>query len=180
MSVDPNSRLINNRFTRSQRGMRLLHILEPSKWWTIIFALGAIAIITWTLTIYKAQARDEATHEAEIVANADGQYNQCVASIPVLSKINGFIAGDRIIRNTLVKNSYGTYISTPRSSGQYEVRKANWLRLRQARVAAYQVKFPVPSQPQCAARRAQVFKQAHERVPPLPRKPKLLSAPKKK
>lgn len=145
------------RFWRSPFGKRVIHILEPSRWWTVIFGVGAIAIIVWTLTIYRQQARDEATHAAEIGANATSQYHQCVTSIPVLVKINGFIAGDRIIRNTLVENSYRVYVATPVRTMERRIRYANWVRLRRARAEAYEVKFPVPTAASCAALRAKLL-----------------------
>lgn len=155
------------KFWHSRFGRAAERALTPSKWWNILFGFVVIVVVVWTLTIYRSQAKDEAVHAAEIVANADGQYNQCVASIPAFTKINGFITGDRIIRNTLVKNSYAIYIATPKTSMQYIIRRSNWQHLRKARAAAYQVKFPVPTKKQCADRRAEVFIQAHEKVPPL-------------
>lgn len=126
------------------------------------FGLAAVVVALFfvnqnTQSAVAHQARDEATHRAEIHANAVSQFNQCLASIPVLTKINGFIAGDRIIRNTLVTNSEKVYLATPAASPQFAVRKANWLRLKEARADAYEVQFPVPSKESCRVLKAKLL-----------------------
>jgi hypothetical protein len=142
------------RFWESEFGQRLVRILEPSKWWVAIFVVGLIAVNVWMLTIYRSQSRDEATHAAELVANANGQHTACVKSIPVLTKINAFIAGDLIIRNTLVENAEANLRANPDSPTKI----ANYDRLIRARAKAYEVKFPVPTVKSCAALRTQLLK----------------------
>lgn len=122
--------------------------------WFVVFAIGMIGTLVWTLTISRNQARDEAVHAAEIVANADAQRAQCIGSIPVLRKINGFIEGSQIVDAALVKNSLANLKVTPKGTHLYAVRAGNLQRLTAARDAAAQVKFPVPTKTQCRTRRA--------------------------
>lgn len=154
------------RFWRSDFGRKTIRVLEPSKWWTIAFSIAVIAVIVWTLTIYRQQARDEAAHAAEIVANADGQYTACLVAIPIAERINAFIAGEKIIRNTLVRNSLANHLADPTNP----VKLANYQRLRRARAEAYQVRFPVATPAVCLARRTKVFGDARQKAPPLPAK----------
>lgn len=160
------------RFVDSRLGRRIRHALEPSKWWVIIFAIGGIAVIVWTLTIYRSQeaqtARqaiastnqrsDEAKHEAEIFANANSQYHQCIASIPILTRINGFIEGDRIIRNTLVANAQANVDASTPGSKQHATRVGNLHRLQRARAKAYEVRFPVPTRRSCLVSKKKLLK----------------------
>lgn len=126
--------------------------------WVVILAVGLIAVNVWTLTIYRTQASEEAARTAQIVSNAEGQERSCIASIPILTKINQFIVGDRIIRDALIANAKASVRSTPRSSPQRATRVANLHRLEQAREKAYEVRFPVPTKRECVALRAKLLK----------------------
>lgn len=149
---------LDNRFTRSKAGRSILRVLEPSRWWIILFAAALIVVVVWTLTIYRDEAKDQArlaasqaVHQAEIkeqrdrvVANADSQYRQCVASIRTYRKINGFIQGQSIIAGALVSNATANVEATPTTSSQYLTKVRNLQRLIVAKDASKQVQFPVP------------------------------------
>ena len=152
---DPPERV--KRFWRSRFGQGVVEVLEPSKWWVLIFVIGLVAINVWTLTIYRSQSRDEARHAAAITANAQGQYVACVKSIPVLRKINAFISGSRIVDDALVTNSLANLHVTMRGTHLYAVRLSNLARLERARTEAAQVKFPVPTIASCAALRRRLL-----------------------
>lgn len=147
-----------SKFTGSKVGRLLMQRLDSWKPWVVVLAAGLIAVNVWTLTIYRGQARDEATHAAEIVASADGQYTSCVGSIPVLKKINGFIIGARVVDEALVRNSRANLAATPIDSPLYTVRAGNLNRLRAASAAAAQVRFPVPTRSTCNALRDRLLK----------------------
>lgn len=149
-------RIAESRFAQSRVGQRVFHALAPSRAWVVIFVVAIVGVNVWTLAIYRTQAKDEATHAAEIAANADSQYHQCVSSIPVLRKINGFISGEGIIASALVSNGRANLAATPTTSPLYSTRVKNLERLEEARAAAAQVKFPVPTRESCRALRAQL------------------------
>lgn len=134
-----------------ERGAR--HHLDNWKPWTAIAYLGLVGIVVWSFTLYRGQAQQSAEHTAEIVANATTHYQQCIASIPELTKINAFIIGEQIIRNTLVRDSKATLAATPRSSPEYAARVGNLHRLERARAETFQVRFPVPTRKKCAKER---------------------------
>lgn len=152
MAIEPPRGI--QRFWRSPFGERLIRLLEPSRWWIVIFIVGIIFVNVWTLTIYRTQAKDEAAHAAENVANSDGQYVACLKSIPVLEKVNGIIENDRIIRDALVKNSRANHLADPGDP----VKAENYRRLKQARADAYQVKFPIPTKESCAELRSRLLR----------------------
>lgn len=148
-----------HRFTRSRPGLWLRGKLDDWKPWVGILLAAVVAVNVWTLTIYRAQAKDEAVHSAEIVANADGQYHQCVTSMPVLAKINRFIVGAQVVDAALVANSRANLAATPKTSPLYELRQGNLERLRDALASAVEVKFPVPTRATCAELRARLLSQ---------------------
>lgn len=154
-----------SRFTGSKFGRLLMRRLDNWKPWVVVLLAGLIAVNVWTLTIYRTQSKvtarqaaSDAARATEKVANANSQHTSCVNSIPFVKKINAFIAGDRIIRNTLVRNAKAVLDGTPPGSSMYATRAGNYNRLRQAREQAFQVEIPVPTKKSCAALRTALLK----------------------
>lgn len=158
MTITEPPRLVR-RFWQSPTGQRLVRLLEPSKYWIMIFIVGLIAVNIWALVIQRTQAADEATHAAEIQANAKSQFTACLKSIPVLKKFNDFVEGDRIIRNALVKNALANKKATPVNDPSYATKVANLNRLRTARAQAFELKFPIPTFADCRDLRARLLEE---------------------
>lgn len=142
------------------------HRLDNWKLWVGIAYFGLSAVVVALFFINQNtqgavahQARDEATHHAEIVANATSQYHQCLTSIPVFGQINNFIDGVREVEETLVVNSAAVVASTPRMDPEYKTRVENLQRLRDSSAAAAHVKFPVPTTDSCKTLEAKLLKE---------------------
>jgi hypothetical protein len=97
-------------------------------------------------------ARDEAVHQSEIAAGRQAALTQCLASIPELTKINGFVESVQAIRDALQENSEALLTTTPRGSLLYQVRKASLRRIRATAKQIEAVHFTVPTIAQCRAR----------------------------
>lgn len=145
---------------------KLAKFLYPyhRNWRVIVFGSALIAITVWNITISSdqaktaaKQARDEAAHLTEIIGNADSRYDLCIASIPFTIKLNAFIEGDRVVRNTLVRNAKSLLDATPKGTRTYAIRRENWLHLLIARAEAFQVKIPVPTKLGCRKLRTQLL-----------------------
>jgi len=97
-------------------------------------------------------ARDEAIHQSEIVSARQAAYTQCLASIPELEKINGFVGSVRAIRDALEQNSTALLDSTPPGAPLYTVRVHSLARLRMTAKRIEAVHFQVPTIAECNAR----------------------------
>lgn len=149
----------------SRVGRRLLPYLHPSPVWVIIFMVGGIGIIVWTLTIYRGQTHEAAArsraqlqaaaiHTAEIDANAQSRYQACVDSIPQLTKIDAFIEGTQEGWHILITNSRVNRDTAPKGSATYRKRDANLNRIIRAAAKIDEASaFPVPTLKQCKALR---------------------------
>lgn len=149
---------------------RLRQQLRPTmdtfNFWVGIAYFGLVAVVVAlyflnqnTAANIRRTAADEATHAAEIRSSAESRYSECLNSIPVLVKINRFIEGERIVDGALVENSEANLAATPSGSALYATRVANLRRLRAAKAAAFEVKFPVPTRAACAALRRRLLAQ---------------------
>lgn len=142
------------------------HKLDNWKLWVGVAYFGLAAVVVALFFINQNtqktvvnQAKDEAAHKAEIVANADAQFNQCIVSMPTLGEINKFISGVQIVESALVLNSAAVVTATPMNDPQYNTRVRNLERLQDAQAAASHVKFPVPTRAQCKSLRARLMKE---------------------
>lgn len=160
-------RIAQSKFAASRVGQAVFHALAPNRTWVFLFVVAIVSVNVWTLTIQRAQAHDEAIHAADIaanhareIANAESQYRSCLGSVPVLKKINGFIQGNKIIRDTLVANARANVSTTAIDDPQYDTRVANLHRLEMARAESFQVQFPVPTAATCMALRNRLLKKA--------------------
>jgi hypothetical protein len=138
--------------------------MSTTAFWLIV-AYFILAAVTFGLFVAlhdssKAQARtarDEAVHQAEITSAARAAVSQCLASRPVLFRINGFLTAEKDIAETLVANSLRTVRQTPMSSAMYDLRVSNYLRLRSRLQAIESVRFPVPTVAACKSRGSRVL-----------------------
>ena len=85
------------------------------------FGLAAVVVALFfvnqrTQRAIADQQRAAGVHTAEIVANATSQYHLCLASIPELREINAFVAGVKVVHDTLLANSEALLAKTPRSA----------------------------------------------------------------
>lgn len=171
---------ITLKFVKSNTGRWLRRFLEPSKPWNILFVTAGILVLVWTLTIYRAQARDEAANTARTAANAEAIQTSCIQSIPTLNKINVFVmsvggiaVGLNDIAKVLVTNGQATLDHTPKTSAIYKTRKANLVRTRAAKAeslaaasASKKLHFTVPTKADCmvlAVKEAGVNQAKHQR-----------------
>ena len=86
---------------------------------------------------------------AEVAANANAQYQQCVQSIPQLTKINRFIRGVQHEHSTLLKNSLASHAATPTDSALWQAQVKNIARLREANNEVKNVRFKIQTQASC-------------------------------
>jgi len=139
------------------------HKLDNWKLWMGIAYFGLVAVVVvltldWSRTNAEVArtTRIVAARHAEVVANADAQYQQCVKSIPLFTRVNNFIRGVERIERALLQNSEASHLATPPGSALYDAQVTNIIRLREAIRAARQVAFHVPSMQQCRELRARL------------------------
>ena len=140
--------------------------LDNWKFWVGVAYFGLAAVVVALFFVNQRtqraiadQQRAAGVHTAEIVANATSQYHLCLASIPELREINAFVAGVKVVHDTLLANSEALLAKTPRSSPLYAVRLRSLLRLRRAARAAARVKFHIPTEAGCKALRKRLLAQ---------------------
>jgi hypothetical protein len=139
--------------------------LDDWRFWMGVAYFGLILVICALWINYDRvnadaarTARIVAARHAEVVANADSQYQQCVQSGPVFSHVNKFIFGVEAVEQALLTNTETTHRATPPGSAIYATQTANIARLRDAIQAARLVAFPVPTATQCRALRARLMR----------------------
>lgn len=142
----------------SKEGIR--RILDTWQFWIGVayFGLVCVVVALWIgfSRVSTDQARTEriqAARHADIVANADAQYQQCVKSIPTLRRVDGFLEGVREVHHILLVNSEASHQATPPGSALYQTQKRNIERLRDAFKKVNGVKFPIPTHSSCVALR---------------------------
>lgn len=140
--------------------------LDSFNFWVAVAYVGLVAVVVALFFInqnttanVKRTTADEAAHSAEILSSARSRYQECVASIPVLTKINGYLDGTRIVDRALVANSAANLAATPPGSALYWTRVQNLARLERAARSAKGVKFPVPTKQDCTALRRRLLTQ---------------------
>lgn len=148
-------------------GPQMRPTLDSFDFWTAVayFFLVAVVIVLFfvnqsTQSTITKQARDEATHAAEIVAIADARYQACTASIPQLKKIDSFIEGNQDGWHILITNSTTNRDIAPKGTPVWKQRNANLQRIvRASRKIDQASVFPVPTLQQCRALRKQLLSQ---------------------
>jgi hypothetical protein len=145
---------------------RLRERLDNWKLWVGIAYFGLSAVVVALFFVNQStqrtlnnQTKEQVTHRAEIVANANSRFSQCRASIPELSEINRFVDGVQTVEEALVKNSAASVAATKTTDPQYKTRVKNLQRLRAAKQATSHVRFPVPTLSECATLKAQLLKE---------------------
>lgn len=124
--------------------------LDNWRFWMVLawFAIAFLMVAGYRLSVRTAQ--EQATREAA----SDAAVARCIASIPVLTKVNLFFEGERDLALTLLENSRANLSVTPMSDPVRATRVRNLRRLEAAygKVAAID-KFPVPTEMGCLGRR---------------------------
>jgi hypothetical protein len=118
------------------------------------FGLVGVTVALW-INFSRVDRQAQARH-ADIVANADSQYTQCVTSIPTLERINRFIAGVEETNAILLRNSLASHDATPPGTPLYQAQIANISRFRDALQSAKGVRFPIPTLKSCLALRTRL------------------------
>jgi hypothetical protein len=132
-----------------------------SSWWFWVgvayFGLACVVVALYFVNGRTSRAaahvaRDEAVHQSEIAAGRQAALTQCLASIPELTKINGFVDSVQAIRDALQENGESLLATTPPDSPLYAVRLTSLRRIRATAKRIEAVHFTVPTIPQCRAR----------------------------
>lgn len=104
--------------------------------YTAVAYFGLVAVVIWSISINSHtsrtqahQAADESGRQAEIVANANSQYNACISSIPIAKKINNFIFGTQSLAHIFKLNTKAALDSTPKTDPQRATRLDNYNRV---------------------------------------------------
>ena len=138
---------------------RTVRKLDNWRFWVGIAYFGLAVVVVWLFFLNQStsktqarQARDEAVRVAEIDSAQTAQRQQCLASIPTLRRINGFVAGVSDLHMALEENAKAVLDATPKTDRQHRVRLDNWLRIKRTVNEVSGVHFPVPTLKQCHAR----------------------------
>lgn len=139
---------------------KLRRYLDDWRFWMGIAYFGLVLVTVALWINYDRVSADtartikvEAARHADIVANADAQYTQCVESIPTLRHVNDFIVGVAGLEQALLKNNIAAHQATPPTTPLYAAQILNIARLRVAIRSAKQVAFTVPTKATCVALR---------------------------
>lgn len=143
---------------------RVREALDTFNFWAgvSIFGIGVLVICLFyvngktSAAAAKANALS-AAHSAEIVANGNAQYHQCLTNMPTLRRINAFAAGvasvDELIRTT----AKDTLKVTPKGSPLWVIRTRYVHELTAFIITAKHVHFPVPTRKGCEALRTSLL-----------------------
>jgi hypothetical protein len=115
------------------------------------FGLAMVTVALWVS--FARETRQAQARRADIIANADAQYTQCITSIPTLGRIDSFIDGVRGTNAVLLRNALASHAATPPGSELYRVQILNIARLRASVKSAEGVRFPIPTRAECSALR---------------------------
>lgn len=136
------------------------HKLDNWRFWMGVAYFGLVLVIValwvdWARTNADVArtSRVVAERHADIVANADAQYQQCLSSIPTFRHVNRFVSGVELVEQALLTNAKAAHVATPPGSALYVAQAKNIVRLREAIEAARQVAFHVPVAGECRALR---------------------------
>lgn len=141
--------------------------MDDWKFWMGLayFGLALVVIALWINydRVSADQARTTrivAARHADVIANADAQYQQCVKSIPTLTHVNHFLRGVQEVERVLIINSHANHMATPPGSDLYRTQAKNLLRLEDAIRSTHGVDFTVPTKPKCLALKQRLTKEA--------------------
>lgn len=135
-------------------------MIDTWQFWVGIayFGLAAVTVALWVN--YSRVSNDqrkttiiEAAREADITANATGQYEACVKGIPLSVKINKFVHGVEVVHEVLYRNSLASHRAQDPNSPLYKTQTQNIRRLKAAFAAARGIHFPVRTKAYCIALR---------------------------
>ncbi len=134
--------------------------LDDWKFWMGVAYFGLVCVTVALWVGYGRLAADQirtanvvAERHADIIANADAQYQQCVQSIPTLTRVNTFVRGVQDLHKILLENSIASHAATPPGSALYAQQIINIKRLERTVREVQKVGFPVPTHAQCGALR---------------------------
>jgi hypothetical protein len=141
----------------------LVRRLDNWRFWMLIAYIG---LCGFGLALWHDNQKTNATAQknnlllserrADITANAESQYQQCVKSIPTLVRVNRFLHAVEDVHLTLLQNSRRTHAVTPPGSPIYKAQIKNIQKLKQDTEAVRHVRFPVPTMAKCKALRAKL------------------------
>lgn len=148
--------------TSTEKARRLL---DNWQFWMIL-AYAVLAVVVVALWVnFGRESRDQARtaevvarRHADVVANAEAQYEQCVKSIPSLTKINRFLRGVQDEHRTLLKNALAAHAAQPKNTALWHTQLTNIERLRRAFSEVRGVRFPIPTKKSCSTLRARLLR----------------------
>ncbi len=121
--------------------------------WVAVAYFGLALVVVWLYVVNSRTLRDQAIRIAEAKAARVASVQRCLESRGPLTRVSYHVRGVNDLAAVLVKNSARILEETPRTDPQYEVVRANLLRLIRARAQIGAVKsFPVPTVGQCRSR----------------------------
>lgn len=140
-------------------------LLDSWQFWVGVAYVGLACVVVALWVNYSRVSREQvqtervsAARHADIVANAEAQYQQCVKSIPALIRINRFLHGVQDEHRILLVNSLASHQATPKDTALWKAQLVNIRRLRRASEEVQGVHFPVPTRKSCVALRDRLLK----------------------
>lgn len=138
--------------------MKVKGLLDSWQFWVGVAYIGLACVVVALWVNYSRVSNEQvqtervaAARHADIIANAEAQYQQCVKSIPALTRINRFLHGVQDEHQTLLLNSLASHAATPKDTAIWHAQLANIRRLRRASREVQGVKFPIPTTKSCVA-----------------------------
>lgn len=162
------TRLLTERLHLDRLPPGVREALDSWRFWFTVLAVVIAALVLWSIvntaeisSTQARQARDDAVKAAQIQAQAQAAYQQCVQSRPELQKLSLHVRGVNDLASVLEENAIAALKATARTDPQYLVRIANTQRIIKAaaKIAAVE-SFPIPTLKQCRARRIATLKAA--------------------
>ncbi len=111
----------------------------------VAFFAGAVAIAYWLIVVTGRVNQQDASRKSAAQAN----YAQCLASIPLLKKINDEFAAAEIVGHVILTNARETHMVSPKGSATYRQQQINISRLETA-LARGGVRLPIETAASCA------------------------------
>lgn len=145
---------------------RLRPTLDTFNFWIGVAYFGLVAVVVALYFINNTTSRyiartaaDEAKHAAEISSNAQNRYQECLGSIPELTKINRFVGGVQELHVAQEHAALNLLKITPKGGPMYRVRYENYLRFKSAADKVKGVQFHVPTVHDCDDLRDRLLRQ---------------------
>lgn len=131
-----------------RRPFRWAHRHRHHIWGFLKLVGGVVVLVVASVALARANRVETARQ-----ATADANYAQCLRSIPFVQQVNEFIKGVETVADVLLINSEAMHAITEKGTPVYRQQTINIRRLRAAIVAGSGVRFPVPTEDVCSARR---------------------------